>query len=230
MTKFAVVLGELAQQVADALVTPADERLSLDSSINWEVFGVAGQDIQTSLRSEFPHGLSAGEVEVTFGYGLAVKYLVLAVAPIRGKPFGSDYLLAECYRKSITEAATAGAKTIVLPLLGTGDFGWPEESAALMAREGILAGLRESPEVKQITFCVDSGSAVEELKTTFGTELKYGLNFMPRCPKCDKEALRITYGLPREEDFEDPDFYSGGCMVGPENRNWVCVECELEFG
>lgn len=51
----------------------------------------------------------------------------------------------------------------------------------------------------------------------------------PNCPNCDKPALPIVYGLPREEDFNDPDFYSGGCIIMPDQPNWACLECEIEF-
>ena len=51
----------------------------------------------------------------------------------------------------------------------------------------------------------------------------------PNCPNCGQPALPIVYGLPREEDVNDPNFYSGGCIIMPNQPNWACAECEIEF-
>jgi hypothetical protein len=49
------------------------------------------------------------------------------------------------------------------------------------------------------------------------------------CPTCGNPALPITYGLPTEEDFNNPSFYSGGCIVMPNQPQWACPKCEIEF-
>jgi O-acetyl-ADP-ribose deacetylase (regulator of RNase III) len=230
VTVFKIIVGDISQQEADAIVSPANERLTPESEVNFNIFAAAGDDLALTIRDEHPEGLAPGEVELTFAFGLKAKYLALAVAPIRGIPFGTDELLADCYKKAMVEAGDAGAKTIVFPLLGLGDFGWPEEEAVEMARKGIMEGLRQHPIFKEITFCVEAENVAEQLREVFATEIKYGLTLIPRCPKCQKEAVKIIYGLPREEDFEDPEFYSGGCIVGASNPSWACGKCEIEFG
>jgi len=52
---------------------------------------------------------------------------------------------------------------------------------------------------------------------------------MKNCPKCGNQAIPITYGLPTEEDFNDPSFYSGGCIIMPDQPEWACTDCEIEF-
>ena len=49
------------------------------------------------------------------------------------------------------------------------------------------------------------------------------------CPQCSSPAIPITYGLPTQADFEDPTFYSGGCIVIEGQPNWACRECGIEF-
>lgn len=51
----------------------------------------------------------------------------------------------------------------------------------------------------------------------------------PACPTCGQQALPITYGLPLEEDLNDPNFYSGGCIITEDQPNWACRECGIEF-
>jgi len=52
---------------------------------------------------------------------------------------------------------------------------------------------------------------------------------VPNCPNCGKPSLPIIYGLPTEEDFNTPNFYSGGCIIMPDQANWACPDCEIEF-
>jgi hypothetical protein len=54
-------------------------------------------------------------------------------------------------------------------------------------------------------------------------------NVNKNCPRCGNPALSITYGLPTEEDFNDPSFYSGGCIIMPDQPDWACPDCEIEF-
>lgn len=49
------------------------------------------------------------------------------------------------------------------------------------------------------------------------------------CPQCSGPAIPITYGLPTETDFDDPTFYSGGCIVFEGQSNWACRKCGIEF-
>jgi hypothetical protein len=49
------------------------------------------------------------------------------------------------------------------------------------------------------------------------------------CPQCGGVVTPIIYGLPTQQDIEDPGFYSGGCIILPENPEWACLECEIEF-
>lgn len=49
------------------------------------------------------------------------------------------------------------------------------------------------------------------------------------CPECGGVAVPIIYGLPTAEDFNDPTFYSGGCIIMPDQPNWACPDCEIEF-
>lgn len=51
-----------------------------------------------------------------------------------------------------------------------------------------------------------------------------------RCPNCDsEEIIPIVYGLPGPEMMEESlrgEIALGGCIVFPDNPEWLCTNCE----
>jgi hypothetical protein len=52
---------------------------------------------------------------------------------------------------------------------------------------------------------------------------------LPPCPHCGStDAVRISYGLPTVESFENSergDFRLGGCVIGAESPDYECGTC-----
>lgn len=155
--------------------------------------------------------------------------IVHTVAP-RAKPQGRDgYLISSAYSNALIAAYRDGARSIVIPSLGTGAFGWDVREATSWAYDGIYMGLYHCPRMKEITFCCYTEQDAAIFREVFKDEIAGGLSFGELCPKCGDPALPIIYGLPTPSALDDPEFYSGGCMVGPENPEWACRDCEIEF-
>ena len=50
-----------------------------------------------------------------------------------------------------------------------------------------------------------------------------------RCPSCGSDArLPIQYGFPAYPP--DPGVALGGCLVGPDMKNWQCGVCGDQWG
>jgi hypothetical protein len=53
---------------------------------------------------------------------------------------------------------------------------------------------------------------------------------MVHCGKCFGPVVPVTYGLPTEKAFNDPNFYSGGCMIEiGEDAKYFCRNCNREL-
>lgn len=229
MTTFAIVIGNVADIKADAIVNAANEQLAEGSGVCGAIFAKAGFGLAEEIRENHGYGCETGDAVTTSAFGLDADYIIHAVAPIWTHAPGVAEQLISAYKSIFREAKDWGIKTIAIPSLGTGVYGWDFEEATGVAKQGILEGLREYPNIKKVIFSCFSAEAAAVYKSMFFTELEFGLDLTPHCPKCTKPAVAITYGLPTEDDFNDPTFYTGGCIVMPGQSNWACRECEIEF-
>lgn len=230
MTSFEIVQGNIADIHADAIVNAANEQLARGEGVCGAIFTKAGDGLADEIYREFPDGCKTGDAVSTRGFGLNAKNIIHAVAPIYSpfEPHNDD--LVSAYIAIFREAEYLGLKSIAIPSLGTGIYGWDPAQTAVLAKRAIIKGLRLHPYLDRVILaCFDDQS--EELYTgLFATELQHGLDFKPRCPKCQKPALRITYGMPTAEMAADYDFYSGGCSIGFDQPELACRDCQIEFG
>ena len=53
------------------------------------------------------------------------------------------------------------------------------------------------------------------------------------CPKCCHNAIPIMYGYPSPEMFEAAEagkIALGGCVIGDNDPDWKCAECDHVWG
>ena len=229
MTRFEIAIGNIADLKVDAIVNAANEKLEAGGGVCGAIFAKAGPGLKEEIETEHEFGCETGDAVTTQAHGLDAKHIIHAVAPKFDFFSDGDKELRSAYRAIFREAKYWGVKSLAIPSLGTGIYGWSLEQATPIAKEGILEGLREYPTIENVILSCFTQQAAELYRQFFSVELEYGLDFVPRCPKCSKKALEITYGMPTEELLEDPNFYSGGCIIGPGQPNWACRDCEIEF-
>lgn len=230
MTKFEIAIGNIADIKADAIVNAANEKLAEGSGVCGAIFAKAGPGLAEEIAKNHEYGCPTGDAVTTPAFQLDAKYVIHAVAPIYYAPISDIYdELKAAYVAILREANECGAKTIAIPSLGTGVYGWDLAEATSVARAGILEGLRDYPLVNEIIFSCFTQEAAAVYEEMFEVELEYGLDFRIKCPKCGEAALPISYGMPTPDAFNDPNFYAGGCLMGPGQPNWACRECEIEF-
>jgi O-acetyl-ADP-ribose deacetylase (regulator of RNase III) len=229
MTKFEIASGSIADLKVDAIVNAANEQLSNGSGVCGAIFAKAGPGLAEEIASEHEYGCETGDAVTTSAFEMDANYIIHAVAPIYFPLPGIEEQLKSAYRAIFREARDHGVRSIALPSLGTGVYGWNLEYATGIAKTGIIEGLRHYPTIEKVVFSCFTDESAQMYQYMFDTELKYGLDLTPRCPKCGKSAMPITYGMPLESDLADPGFYSGGCIITPGQSSWACRECEIEF-
>jgi O-acetyl-ADP-ribose deacetylase (regulator of RNase III) len=136
-------VGDIAQHKADAIVNAANSTLMGGGGVDGAIHSAGGpkilEECKEIRRTRFPNGLPTGQVVITSGGRLAARYVIHTVGPIKGRSGGKDAeLLAACYRNSLTLAVEHGLRTIAIPSISTGAYGYPREEAASVSSEAIM--------------------------------------------------------------------------------------------
>ena len=131
-----IVRHDITKMQVDAIVSAADESLIGEGGVCGAIHRAAG----VGLRNECAAlgGCEVGEVKITGGYYLPVKYVIHTVGPIYvdGKHAEAE-LLESCYRKSLALAKEYGCETLAFPLISAGTYGYPADEALRVATQVI---------------------------------------------------------------------------------------------
>ncbi|MDD1664453.1 MAG: O-acetyl-ADP-ribose deacetylase [Methanomicrobiales archaeon] len=146
-----VVEGDIAEQVVDAIVNPANPTLLGGGGADGAIHRAAGPGLREECGAL--GGCRTGEAKITGGHRLPARFVIHTVGPIwRGGGEGEDDLLAESYRSSLRLAGERGLTSIAFPSISTGAYGFPFLRAARIAVGTILDTLPETPSIQLVVF------------------------------------------------------------------------------
>jgi O-acetyl-ADP-ribose deacetylase len=149
-----LLLGDITKVKADAIVNAANEELSGGGGVDGAIHRAGGPTIMLELNKLRPRGgCPTGSAVVTRAGTLQASWVVHAVGPVwRGGGSGEPALLAGAYETSLRLAAEKGARTVALPAISTGVYGYPLDKAAAVAVEAVGRGLAAHPSLTEAVF------------------------------------------------------------------------------
>lgn len=166
MTSTRVVVGDITRLdeqgvTADAIVNAANERLAAGSGVCGAIFAAAGPG-ELGVACAAIGGCPTGSAVATPGFRLAahgVHHVIHAVGPVfdAQPPEDADALLASAYRSVLALADALGVRTVAIPAISTGVYGFPERRAAAIAARECTAHDGPIDEVLLVAF--DPGAA-----------------------------------------------------------------------
>jgi O-acetyl-ADP-ribose deacetylase (regulator of RNase III) len=87
--------------------------------------------------------------------------VIHAVGPVwRGGAFDEEALLASAVSSALLRAEEVGARSVALPAISTGVFGFPLERAAGLSVGAARAFARDARSVERVVFCLFDERAV----------------------------------------------------------------------
>ena len=139
-TTLELVEGDITEMDTEAIVNAANERLAHGGGVAGVISRKGGPAIQRESDAWVrQHGLvPTGSAAITSGGDLKARYVIHAVGPVYdGTPHSAE-LLTSAVRAALHKADEHGLKSIALPAISTGIFGYPmEEAARVMLRAAI---------------------------------------------------------------------------------------------
>lgn len=151
MTRITVARGDLTTQDVDALVNAANEHLAHGGGVAAAISRAGGPTIQRESDAWVAtHGLLApGVAAVTSAGAMTARWVVHVAGPIHGVARDNEGLLATAVRAALDSAVSVGARSVALPAISTGIYGYPMEEATRVIAETVTAWCVRHPDALQ---------------------------------------------------------------------------------
>lgn len=124
--------GDITKMGVDAIANAANTELAPGGGVCGAIFRAAGSRLIGAC--EAIGGCPTGGAVATLGFDLPARWVIHAVGPVwRGGHDGEREALASCYRRIAEIAAELGARSVAIPAISTGIYGFPADEAAAIA-------------------------------------------------------------------------------------------------
>lgn len=157
----ALARGDITTVPADAIGNAANAALAGGGGVDGAIHRAGGPAIMAELRARYPGGTPTGSAVATGAGDLPARWVVHAVGPVwQGGGHGEPELLSAAYRSAIDVAADLGARTLTLPAISAGIYGYPLDRAAAVAVGTVAEALRAGAALERVTFVLYSADTL----------------------------------------------------------------------
>src|SRR6266498_4163173 len=177
-TTLRLVVGDIAEQDTDAVVTAAHWRLNKGMGTDGTIHSKGGPKIYEECRRI--GGCPIGDAVITTGGNLKARHVIHAVGPVwRGGDEHEPELLASAYRRSLQVAARHGLRSVSIPSISTGAFVYPIRLAAPIALKTIIGFLERErhrlDEVRMVLYTREDDTAYSSTARTCSFGVRFGV-------------------------------------------------------
>ena len=160
-----LVGGDITEMQTEAIVNAANARLVLGGGVAGAIRRKGGPQIQEECNKI--GGTFVGGAVITGGGNLKAKYVIHAVGPRMGEG-NEDEKLKNATLNSLKLADEETIKSISLPAISTGVFGFPIQRCAEIMLQTVVDYLKGQTGVEKVIFCLFGRDSYE----VFANQLK----------------------------------------------------------
>lgn len=169
MTSVEAVRGDITREVVDAVVNAANRTLLGGGGVDGAIHAAAGPALLAECRrlrrTTLPDGLAVGDAVATGAGDLPCRWVVHTVGPNRHRGETDPELLASCFRRSLAVARDVGARTVAVPAVSAGVYGWDADEVAAVAVSTVLADCARRPGLDLVRFVLFSDRLLGAFRT-----------------------------------------------------------------
>jgi len=155
-----LLVGDITTIPADVIVNAANSSLVGGGGVDGAIHRAGGPAVMADLERRYGRSrhCPTGSAMISDAGDLPATWVIHAVGPIwRGGAAGEPDLLASAYRSSLRLAAEHGARTVSLPAISCGIYGYPVDQAARIVIDTVSDVLATEPgSIERVTFVLYS--------------------------------------------------------------------------
>lgn len=163
---FRLVQGDITERDVDAIVNAANSYLQHGGGVACAIVKKGGQVIQD--ESDKIGFVPVGSAAITTAGKLPAKFVIHAVGPRMGEG-DEENKLKNAIVSSLSLASEKGLKSISIPAISSGIFGFPKDKCAMILVKEAVEYINKNPEssLNLIEFCVYDDSTAGYFKNEF---------------------------------------------------------------
>ena len=163
----ALVEGDITAEQTEAIVNAANSGLTGGGGVDGAIHRAGGPSIMEQCR--LIGGCPTGQAVITGGGNLPAKYVIHAVGPIyQGGTQGEAELLRSAYEASLNLAAARDLRSVALPAISAGVYGYPLAAAARIAVQAAIDHLQAHKGLTLIRFVLFNRRVYEAFAKALG--------------------------------------------------------------
>lgn len=166
-TRMELIEADITELDVEAIVNPANEDLKLGSGVAGAIREKGGPSIQQEC--DLIGGTAVGTAVITGAGNLIAKHVIHAVGPRMGEG-DEDRKLSSAVRSSLALADRHGLRSIAIPAISTGVFGFPLDRCARITLTEVHRYLQGGTKLERVVICLYD----DEAFNTFRRELRRG--------------------------------------------------------
>jgi len=156
--------GDITTLAVDGIVNAANNSLLGGGGVDGAIHRAAGPALLEACR--LLGGCETGGAKLTPGFGLPARWIIHTVGPVwHGGRQGEPELLAACYRNSLALAAGHDMRSLAIPAISCGVYGYPPEAASRIAVDCCREALASYPTIGEIVLVAFGDEMAATLKT-----------------------------------------------------------------
>ena len=179
--RISVVVGDITTQEVDAIVNAANPNLrhggGVAAAIAHAGAPVVDRESREWIRRHGPVG--EGEAAVTGAGPMPAHHVVHVVGPVYTPGADNEGLLRATVRAALDAAVTIDARSVALPAISSGIYGYPPDEACRVITDEATAWLRAGGSLDEIRLVAYSDTIARHFRTALRTQGSGGRRATP---------------------------------------------------
>ncbi len=145
-----IIHGDITEEDTEAIVNAANSHLKHGGGVAGAIVRKGGKIIQD--ESDKIGYVPTGSAAITSAGKLKAKYVIHTVGPVWGEK-DEDNKLKNAVKNALVLAEENGLKSVSLPAISSGIFGFPKERAASIIFQEVVKFLKNSNTLQEVHLC-----------------------------------------------------------------------------